>query len=182
VRDPRVAHRYAHALFQVAITREMVDMVASELFQLRSFAEKDKRFLKFLEAPQILKEDKEKLIVSLFTTRLSPPLVSFILLLIEKNRIEFLSDIARDFEGLLEGYRDIVKARVTTAVSIDDDFKQSLRIKLEKLSGKKIDLIHKIDKRIIGGIVVQLNYKVIDRSVRHELDSLKHDLMSLKVY
>jgi F-type H+-transporting ATPase subunit delta len=182
LRDPRVAHRYAGALFQVATAREMVDIVASELLQLRSFAENDKRFLQFLEAPQVLKEDKDHLIRSLFTSRLSQPLVSFILLLIEKNRVEFLSDIARDFEEILENFRNIVKARVTTAVAIDDDFKEQLRVKLEKLSGKKIEIVHRIDKRIIGGIVVQLNFKVIDRSVRHELESLRHDLMSLKVY
>jgi len=101
----------------------MVDIIASELFQLRSFAEKEKRFLHILEAPQVLKEDKANLIKSLFTTRISPPLVSFILLLIEKNRVEFLSDIARDFEDLLEDYRNVIKARVTTAVPVDDDFK-----------------------------------------------------------
>jgi len=182
LRETRVAHRYAHALFQVAINREIVDMMASELFQLRSFAEKDGHFLQFLEAPQILREDKAKLIKTLFATRLSQPMVSFILLLIEKNRIEFLAEIAREFEELLENYRDIIKARVTTAVPVDDKFKELLRIKLERLTGKKIEVIHRIDREIIGGIVVQLNFKVIDRSVRYELESLRHDLMSLKVY
>jgi F-type H+-transporting ATPase subunit delta len=182
LRDPRVAHRYAHALFQVAVSREIVDIMASELFQLRTFSEKDKSFLRVLEAPQILKEDKAKLVRSLFTSRLSQPLVSFILLLIEKNRVEFLVDIARDFEELLEDYRDIVKAQVTTAIPVGDEFKELLRIRLEKLTNKKIEILHKIDKGIIGGIIVQMNFKVIDRSVRHELESLRHGLMSLKVY
>lgn len=182
MRETRVAHRYAHALFQVAVSRKMVDLIASELFQLRNFTEKDKRFLRFLEAPQILKEEKERLINSMFSASLSKPMVSFILLLIEKNRIEFLVDIARDFEKVLQEHREIIKAQVTTAVPIDDDFQARLRARLEKLTGKKIEMIHKIDKGIIGGIIVQLNFKVIDRSVRYELESLKHDLMSLKVY
>ena len=182
MREPRVAHRYAHALFQVAVSRDMLDIIASELFQLKSFIEKDKRFLLVLEAPQILKSEKERLINLLFAARLSPPLVSFILLLIEKSRIDFLIEITREFEELLEDYRNIIKARVTTALPIDEKYKEQLRAKLEKLSGKKIEIIHKIDKGIIGGIIVQLNYQVIDRSVRFELDTLKHDLMALKVY
>jgi F-type H+-transporting ATPase subunit delta len=182
MRDSRVASRYAHALFSVAISREIVDIVASELFQLKSFAEKDKRFLRFLEAPQVLGDDKVNLIKSLFTSRLSPPLVSFLLLLIEKNRIEFLSEIAGEFEKMLENYRGIIRARVTTAIQISEEYKQALRTKLEKLSGQKIEIIHKIDREIIGGIIVQLNYKVIDRSIRHELGSLRHDLLALKVF
>jgi F-type H+-transporting ATPase subunit delta len=182
MRQPGVAHRYAHALFSVALSRGMVDIIASELFQLKSFAEKDRRFIDFLEAPQVTTEHKVELIRTLFTTRLSQPLVSFLLLLIEKSRIEFLSEIAGEFEELLEEHRGIIKAKVTTAVGVDDEFKNKLKGRLERLSGKSIDIIHKIDKEIIGGIIVQLQYKIIDRSVRNELNILKHDLLSLKVY
>jgi len=182
MKEARVAHRYAHALFSVALARDMVDIMASELFQLKSFSEKDRKFTSFLEAPQVLTEHKLDLIKRLFTTRLSQPLVSFLLLLVEKSRIDFLSEIADEYEELLEYHKGIIKARITTAVAVDDDFKQLLKAKLERLSGKQIEVIHKIDKSIIGGIIVQLNYKIIDRSVRHELNSLKHDLLALKVY
>ena len=182
MRDPRVAHRYAQALFNVAQARDIIDIVASELFQLRSFSEKDKRFINFLEAPQITREHKLALLKSLFTTRLSQPLVSFLLLLVEKSRIEFLGEIASEYEKLLEGFKGVIKARVTTAIALDEDYKRALREKLETKSGKKIEIVHRIDKRIIGGIIVQLEYKIIDRSVRHELNALRHDLLALKVY
>ncbi len=182
MRDPRVGHRYAKALFQAALARNIVDIMAAELAQLKSFSEKDKRFYHFLESPDIRKEDKVDLIKTVFTTRLSQPLVSFLLLLIEKNRVEFLSDIARDFEELIEDYQGIVKARITTAVPISDEYKALLKNRLEARSGKKIEMIHKIDKEIIGGIIVQLDFQVIDHSVKHELETLRHDLMSIKVY
>lgn len=177
-----VAHRYAHALFNVAVNRDTVDIVASELFQLKSFSDKDKRFLSFLEAPQVLTEHKIALLKQLFTTRVSPPLMSFLLLLIEKGRIEYLGEIAREFEELLEVYKGIIRARVTTAVQMDDGYKQRLRQKLEQISGKKIEIIHKIDKGIIGGIIVQLDYKVIDHSVRRQLAELRHNLLAAKVF
>ncbi|OGC91275.1 MAG: ATP synthase F1 subunit delta [candidate division Zixibacteria bacterium RBG_16_53_22] len=182
MRETRVAHRYAHALFNVAIARDLVDIIASELFQLRSFIEKDKRLVGFLEAPQVLTEHKVELIKTLFTTRISQPLLSFLLLLIEKGRIEYLSEIAVEFEKLVEGHRGIIRARVTTAVPVTDDFKNRLKIRLEELSRQKIELVHKIDRNIIGGIIVQLNYKIIDHSIRHRIALLRHDLMAIKVY
>jgi len=170
--DVFVARRYAEALFNIARMRETVDIIGSELFQLKSFSDKDKRFIGFLQAPQVLTEHKMALVKLLFTTRLSPSLVYFLFLLIEKGRVNLLSSIAREYEKLLESYKGVIKARVTTAVHIDQEYKNKLTEKLERLTGKKIELIHRIDRRIIGGIIVQLDYQVIDRSVRSLLDSL----------
>lgn len=180
--ETHVASRYARALFSVARSRGTVDIIASELFQLKSFSDKDRRLVAFLEAPQVLTEHKTAMVRTLFTTRLSPALLSFILLLIEKGRINLLNEIARGYEKLLEEHKGIIRARVTTAVDVDKDFKSSLVEKLKNITGKDVDLIHRIDKSIIGGIIVQLNYKVIDHSIRHQLSSLRHDLMRLKVY
>ena len=182
MRETRVAQRYAHALFLVAKSKDNIDIVASELFQLRSFIEKDKRFISFLEAPQILTEHKIALIKSLFTARLSPPLLWFLFLLIEKHRIEFLGEIAREFEKFVEDYKGLIKAHVTTAIPIEDGFKVQLKAKLETMTGKEIEIIHRIDRGIIGGVVVQLNFRIIDNSIRHKLEVLRHDLLSIKVY
>jgi F-type H+-transporting ATPase subunit delta len=180
--ETHVASRYARALFNVALSRGTVDIIGSELFQLKSFSDKDRRLVSFLEAPQVLTEHKTAMVRTLFTTRLSPALLSFILLLIEKGRVNLLDEIARDYEKLLEEHKGIIRARVTTAVDVDKDYKARLAEKLKTITGKEVDLIHRIDKSIIGGIIVQLNYKVIDHSVRNQLSSLKHDLMRLKVH
>ncbi len=180
--DTSIARRYAQALFNVALTRETVDIIGSELFQLKSFSDKDSRFINFLRAPQVLTDHKIAMVKALFTTRLSPSLVSFLMLLIEKDRITYLNEIARVFEKLLEDHKGVIKARVTTAVHIDQDYKDRLVETLQRMTGKKIVLVHKINSDIIGGIIVQLNYQVIDRSVRARLDLLRHDLMAVKVY
>lgn len=180
--ETHVAGRYARALFNVALSRGTVDIIGSELFQLKSFSDKDGRLISFLQAPQVLTEHKTAMVRTLFTTRLSPALLSFVLLLIEKGRVNLLNEIARDYEKLMEEHKGIIRARVTTAVDVDKAFKAALTEKLKRLTGKDIDLIHRIDKSIIGGIIVQLNYKVIDHSVRHQLSSLRHDLNRLKVH
>jgi F-type H+-transporting ATPase subunit delta len=182
MRETNVARRYANALFSVSLKKGTIDIIASEIFQLKSFSEKDERFVSFLCAPQVLTEHKVEMVRTLFTTRLSPSLLSFLLLLIEKNRINLLGDIGREFEELVEDYKGLVKARVTTAVHVDEDYKNRLKEKLESVTEKQIEIVHRIDKDILGGIIVQLNYNVIDRSVRSQLDALKHELKTIKVY
>ena len=182
MKETRIARRYAHALFNTAVSNNTVDIVASELYQLKSFCIKDRTFINFLWAPQVLTEHKMAVIKLLFTTRLSPALLSFLFLLIEKRRIEFVREIADEFEKYLENYKGLIKAKVITAVNIDEDYKKRLKDKLEQVSGKKVEIIHKIDKGIIGGVIVHLNNKVIDRSIKYQLETLRHDLLAIKVH
>jgi len=118
----------------------------------------------------------------LFTTRLSPRLLLFLELLLDKHRINILHDISEEFEKLMEDHQGLIKARVVTAVHIQDEAKERLRQKLEKITGKKIEIIHKIDKSIIGGVIIYLHNTVIDNSVRRELGVLKHNLLKIKVH
>jgi F-type H+-transporting ATPase subunit delta len=182
MRETRVARRYALALFKTALASGNLEIIATDIHQLNSFSVKDKNFLNFLEAPQVPTEQKKALLKTLFLTRLSPRLLLFVDLLLDKHRTALLPDIADQFGKLMEDYRGQIKARVITAVHLPDDAKEHLRIKLEKMTGKKIEVIHKIDKSIIGGMVIYLHNMVIDQSIRHQLSELRNNLLKVKVH
>lgn len=182
MRETRVARRYALALFKSAIASGNLDIVAADIRQLNSFTAKDKNLLNFLEAPQVPTEQKKELLKNLFTTRLSPRLLLFLDLLLDKHRTNIMPDIAEEFEKLMEEHHGLIKTRVVTAIHIPDDYKSRLREKLERMTGKKIEIIHKIDRSIIGGIIIFLHNMVIDRSVRHQLRILRQNLLKVKVH
>lgn len=182
MRDTRVSRRYALALFKVAIKSDNLEIIAIDIQQIRSFTGKDKNFMNFLEAPQIPGEQKMKILRDTFTTRLAPRLLLFLELLLRKHRINLLPHIADEFERLVEEHRGVIKTKVLTAVHIGDDIKNSLKEKLEAYSGKKIEIIHKIDTSIIGGIIIFLHNRVIDRSIRHQIDALRQNLLKVKVH
>jgi len=182
MRETRVARRYALALFKTAKANNSLDIVATDLHQINSFSNKDRQFLKYLKAPQVPMEQKIRLLRDLFTTRLSPRLLLFLELLLEKHRTEILPDIADEFEKLMEDHLGLIKARLITATHLDNEVKAQLIAKLEKKTGKKIEIKHKIDKSIIGGIIVYLHNQVIDRSIRHQLQVLRDNLLKVKVH
>jgi len=182
MREIRVARRYAQALFNISLESDNLDIIASDILQFRSFISKDKRFVNFLEAPQVSTEQKIEIIRDTFTTLLAPRLLMFLELLLRKHRVNLLPDIADEFEKLMEEHHGLIKAKVLTAVHLDDDMKDRLKEELEKFSGKKIELIHRIDRTIIGGIVVFLHNQVIDRSIRHQISALRQNLLKVKVH
>lgn len=180
--ETKVARRYALALFKTAEASGNLEIIAADVSQLKTFAAKDKRFLSFLEAPQVPDDQKLALLKELFTTRLAPRLVLFLQLLLDKHRVSLLPTIADEFEKLMEDYQGVIKTRVVTAVVMPEGFKDKLQAKLAKMTGKKIEIIHKIDKSILGGIIVYLHNRVIDRSVRHQLSALRQNLAKIKVH
>ena len=182
MRETRVARRYALALFKTAMDSGNLEIVAGDIQQLRSLTGKDKYFLGFLEAPQVPTEHKIEFLQNTFTTRLAPRLLMFLELLLEKHRTNLLPEIADEFEKLMEEHQGFIKARVLTATFLSDELKGRLKEKLEIISGKKIEIIHKVDKSIIGGIIVFLHNRVIDKSIKHQIDVLKQDLLKVKVH
>ncbi|MCD6161135.1 MAG: ATP synthase F1 subunit delta [candidate division Zixibacteria bacterium] len=182
MKETRVARRYALALFKTSLDGGNLDIVASDIQQIRSLTAKDKNFLNFLEAPQITTEHKIKVLRETFTTRLAQRLLLFLELLLKKHRTNLLPVIADEFEKLMEEHLGLIKAKVFTATYLSDDLKDRLVEKLEAYSGKKIEIIHKIDESIIGGIIVFLHNQVIDRSIKHQIDVLKQNLLKVKVY
>lgn len=182
MRETQVARRYALALFKTGLDSGNLDIIAADIHQLRSLAIKNKSFIKFLGAPQVPTEQKVDVLRGLFTTRLAPRLLLFLELLLEKHRIGLLSDIVYQFEKLVEDYKGLIRARVVTSIYLTDEEKVRLKEKLEKISNKKIDIVHKIDNSIIGGMIVYLHNIVIDRSIKRQLEVLKHDLLKVKVY
>jgi len=182
MRETQIARRYALALFKTGLDSGNLDIIAADIHQLRSLAVKDKDFIKFLKAPQVQTEQKANVLRDLFTTRLAPRLLLFLELLLEKHRINLLSDIVYQFERLVEDHKGLIRAQVITSIYLTDEEKTRLKEKLEKISNKKVDIVHKIDKSIIGGMIVYLHNIVIDRSIKRQLEILKHDLLKVKVY
>ncbi|MGB7062262.1 MAG: F0F1 ATP synthase subunit delta, partial [Candidatus Zixiibacteriota bacterium] len=64
----------------------------------------------------------------------------------------------------------------------DQTLASQIQEELEKNTGKKVEMKLEVDPSLIGGIVVILGDKIIDRSIRHQLSQLKDQMSALKVY
>ena len=63
--------------------------------------------------------------------------------------------------------------RSVSAVPLTDGEVNALRTKLKKITGKRIELLFEIDPSVIGGLIVRVDGRVIDASVRKDLDNLR---------
>jgi len=178
----QVAKKYGTALFLVAQKTDQVEEFFDDLRAIREYVTSDDSFLSFIRAPQITDADKATVIKAAFFERVSRPVYEFLVVLNHKRRLPFIAGIADYYEQLYLAAIGVVKAIVTTAVPLPGESLATLKIKLEKLTGKEVRTEARVDPGIIGGVVVVLHNKIIDRSLRYQLQLLKERLMALKVH
>jgi len=106
------------------------------------------------------------------------PVRSLLVLLLEKDRIALVPQIALAFGDLVDRREGIAKARITTAVPLEVNEQKELVRRLEETSGQKLRATFAVDPTLIGGAKVQIGDHLIDSSVHGKLTALGRELAS----
>jgi F-type H+-transporting ATPase subunit delta len=93
--------------------------------------------------------------------------------LCEKGRFSCFRDSVDEFNSLLNASKHISKATVKSAVELTEAEKNRLNDKLEKLCGGQVDMEYIIDSSLLGGLIVEVDGKIMDGSLRHKLGEMK---------
>ncbi len=169
------ARRHAQAAFQIALEREELDLWRGDLERL-SEALKDPLLFTFLESPRIHFEEKAR-VLRQGLEGLNPLVMNLALLLVSRGRLHLVADMVLEYGRLVDEYRGIAHAEVTTAVPLEPDEKDKLIHRLGDLVGREIVLTTRVAPAIIGGLVARVGDKLIDGSTRSRLLALRESLM-----
>ena len=176
MRDRKVATRYAGALLASARAEGVLEGVAESYVAVLDAAAQNTQLRTFMDSPQVATQEKKELLKSVFGGKIEPVLLNFFFLLLDKNRIENARDIGEEFADLVEEEMGVIRAQVVTAVKLAEDLSDELETKLAAFTGKKVILEKKINPAVIGGVCVTLKDKVLDGTVRTNLDLLRKKL------
>ena len=177
-----VAKKYSGALFLSLKERNLVDAAYGQFDDLSKLINKDKSLLSFLSAPHVLDENKQALIRKVFSGRIEQLFVEFLVVLVEKNRANFLPEIINELQRSIEAEKGIGRATVLTALPLTEAEKQQLTIKLAERIKLKIILEEKVDPSIMGGMIIILHDEIIDGSIAHGLSLLEEQLNKVRVH
>ena len=167
-----VAKRYALALFEAGEDLDKINDFKDELEFLKTVLEDEKDLIILLSHPRIKKEEKKDLISRIFKDRLSLELVNLLYVLVDKRRESNILDIIQKYMELYNEHENIVKVVAMTAVAMEEASKDKLVETLGKKLNKKILLTNEIDQSVIGGVLLKVENKIIDGSLKGQLDSL----------
>jgi F-type H+-transporting ATPase subunit delta len=178
----QVAKKYARALMLSVKGKGMVDLAADQFVGLRPVVAADANFRNFLSAPQIPTDKKEGMVRTVFGERLDPLLLHFLMVLIDKHRVNYLVEIIDEFDRLVKAEKGILRATVITAVRMNEAEEEKVITRLAAMTGMKIELEPKVDPTIIGGMIVVMHNQIIDGSIRNYLKTIEEQLAQVKVH
>ncbi len=173
------ARRYSQAVFSIAREKNELDRWQSDLRKIATVGD-DAQFIALLENPKVRFEDKAKLL-SKALGDVNPLALNLVYLLVTKGRLGMVADIADEYQRLLDSYRGIERAEVTTAIPLDDKDRRKLEERLGAVVGKKVVVKPKVDPSVLGGVVARVGGKLLDGSTRSKLMALKKALASGEV-
>lgn len=174
-----VAKRYAKALFAVASSEGegAVAKYGAELAALAEVLNAAPEVLRIFRNPIFSLEEKRGVIRSLLDKIAASSVVrNFCMLVADKNRLGFLPEIAACYAKLLDEAQGVVRGKVVTAIRLSDALQKAVVDKLQKDSGRKVVLDYEVDQDIIGGLVLKIGDKVLDASIRAQLQILKENI------
>jgi F-type H+-transporting ATPase subunit delta len=169
------ARRYAEALLALAPDQRTVVELRTSLDKLAPVF--DRVTIASLRDPSVpMKQRVEALSSAL---RGEPDTVrSLMVLLLESDRIALVPQIGLAFGDLVDRREGIAKARITTAVPLEETERRELVRRLEQTSGTKLRATFAVDPTLIGGAKVQIGDHLIDASVHAKLTALGRQLAS----
>ena len=170
----RIAVRYAKALFDLALDRNVVDGVYRDMKNIGLLCAMEE-VKQVINNPVIPLQKRKDAIIALAGDDAEKLTVDFISLMFTHGRGEFLQAASRNFIDLTRRHRGIRRVTVTTAVPVDDKTKKEMA---ELISGHKagsIEFNEHVDESIIGGFVLRVDDSYIDASVRNRLNRFRKE-------
>lgn len=172
-----VTDRYVAAFIGLAEKLDLLDKFDADLMLIKETFDKNEDLKSFMEHPLIQVNDKKEVIDSIFREHISVYTLNLFKLLIEKNRVLILPLLVEHYKGMLDKKRNITTAQVITAIEIDEEIKNRVKDKLQSLLNCTINIKSVIDTSIIAGMVVRIDDKIVDGSIKTKLDNMKKQLI-----
>ncbi len=169
-------NRYAKSLMDLSLESGQLDVVRKDLKLMLSTIESNHELALLLESPIVKKDKKINVLNAIFGNKISKVSMSFLTLITTKNRESQLVAILRAFEEQYKVQNNIFTAVVTSANGLDQKTKEKVLDLVRGQMKGEVELVEKIDAATIGGFVLRIGDKQIDRSVASELHNLKKKL------
>jgi F-type H+-transporting ATPase subunit delta len=178
MRYEAIARRWARAVFEIGKEGGDLSRLVNDLGAFADTFSHNDELAGVLDNPLVPEGTREGILVEIASRMgLADTAKSTLRLLARKRRLVAVPEIARQLARLADEDQNLVRAEVTSAGPLSDDYLQKLKGELEKATGHKVVITHKQDKSLIGGVVTRIGDRVIDGSVRQRLASFRDSLL-----
>ena len=172
---------YAEALFEASREREELEAVLEDLKEFVGALGDSEELRLFFYGGQIPEREKRRAIDAL-TEGMALSTRNFLKVLSDNGREEILEEVLLRYEGLVEEHLGRIEVEVTTAVELSEEELNRIKERLGRiLEGREVILQPRVDPDLLGGAVFRFGGRMVDGSVRGQLEGLRDEMLERSV-
>lgn len=175
MKNPKVASRYAKALYDYASENHEIEAVRDELLQIIEVLKENQELQIVLNSPVIVPSKKHTIFTQVFSDILSKTSFNFLDVIIKKKREPAIATICEEYIKLYNQAHNIKVAKLTTAQPLSEELVDKIRGILEEKTQSTIEIQQLVDPNIIGGILIKFDDYFIDASILSKINKLRQE-------
>jgi F-type H+-transporting ATPase subunit delta len=176
----KIASPYARALFDFSVEKNIMHQITADFQNLEIFLDKAPELTEYLNNPIVSKEAKREILAKTLKSQVNTETFKFLMVLVNRDRINLLRVIIARYLELVYETASIKTIEVSTAFPFTYLQKNTLVQKLKELTNaREVRLVITVDPNLIGGFLIKTNSKIIDFTVKNQLQKLAKHLDSV---
>ena len=168
----QAANTYAQALYSLAKDEDLAKQILQELDVLKQAFDREPEFIRLLSAANLPKAERCTVLDESFRGKVHIYVLNFLKILTEKGYIRQFSDCCKAYRREYNADNGIITVQAVTAAALTEDQKARLTEKLQKQTGKTVELVNRIDPSVLGGVRLDYDGKRVDGTVKNRLDTI----------
>ena len=173
MKNPKLASRYAQALYDFSAETGNVETVYHDILHIQEIVSAHKELKTILESPVIQQDKKQNVIREVFQNHLCETTYTFFSLIVKKRREPQLLLICTQFVKIYYKNHNIKEAHITSTLPLSEKMVQYIKDYLEKDSPYTFIIRTAVDSKLIGGLVIKIDDFHYDASIQAKINKLK---------
>ena len=172
----KIAAPYARALFDFSVEKNIMHQITADFQNLEIFLNESSELTEYLSNPIVSQDAKQEVLTKVLKSQLNTETFKFLMVLVDRDRINLLKSVITNYLELVYETASIKTIEVTTAFAFSSAQKDTLIEKLKELTNaREIRLVVTVEPSLIGGFLIRTESKVIDFTIKNQLQQLaKH--------
>lgn len=176
VKNINIAKKYATALFEITEGNK-AEVVMQNLIFIDETLRTNEQLFSFFNNPIITRDDKKDVAQKIFAIHIEKDVLDLLFVLIDNARIDAFNEIVNQYSSQFNIKENIVKPNIISAVELTEEQKQKVIAKLQNKLNKQIIPNYIIDENIIAGMIIEIDDKVIDFSLKEKFEQVQKQLV-----
>ena len=172
-----ISMRYARALLMFANDADVAAKVYQEALTLRKSFREVPELRSAMEKPVMTNENKLLLLKQAAGGEITEHMQKFFALVLQEKREKYLMGINQSFIDLYRKQEKIRVGKLTTAVPINPEEVERIRRIVVEAAGGTAEFATKVDPKIEGGFIFEINTYRLNASVADQMRRIKQQFI-----